>query len=254
MRVGASFCPTGPTPGEDWGRGFLPGTERAAPRRPGGHSGPVPQFPHLCLRRIEQLAQQATGTRPHCRGRRWHTGHSCPGQIKEQRQELGQTWACCLPVGLGTPRQASSEEGGREKGPGASQSRGLQRPGPELSSAKARHREGPRETPGRAGCSQSSQCLPGAGELGPQPLLTRPGSLHPGATNGVWENSPSRTSGHYLGHAGRCQPAARAFVPLRECSLRARRPPTGRRCRPGWTWLGLRAQKCSVGERGCVIT
>lgn len=39
----------------------------------------------------------------------WHEGPYCPGQIKEQRQELGQTRGCCLPQPGLKPRGCKGE-------------------------------------------------------------------------------------------------------------------------------------------------
>ena len=46
----------------------------------------------------------------------WYEGPHCPGQIKEQRPELGQAWACCLPIRLGTPARPKAERGFKGEG------------------------------------------------------------------------------------------------------------------------------------------
>lgn len=39
----------------------------------------------------------------------WYEGPCCSGKIREQRQELGQAWACCLPILLGTPARPKAK-------------------------------------------------------------------------------------------------------------------------------------------------
>lgn len=119
------------------------GTEGAAVRSLDGRGGSMPQLLHLWMDESNwptRPQEFGLGTSPPLLGqlggassspvspdplinqRCWCEGLGgwgprCPGKIKKQRQELGQAWACCLPISLGAPAGPKAWRGCKEKGP-----------------------------------------------------------------------------------------------------------------------------------------
>lgn len=188
----------------------------AAPRSAAGRSGSVPQFLRLRLGwGSGSWHPRPPGLGPAPGGRCWHPGRSCPGQIKEQRQEPGQAWACRPPVRLGTA--ASSEEGARETGPGPGAG-GPCGPAPSLRRQHGRGQaeaRGPGGPPG-AGRVFSELTVPADERARPPPSSPCRVPLAPGSPAEAGEQLPAPPCPHltqHLGWAGRCRLPGPLFRP-----------------------------------------